>query len=289
MRSVRDPAGLGKVPKSIECFDDALKGKAVEGQVYVRSCSACKKGISFIGNDVPKICPHCGKRYIFKPRDERRLFILQDDYYDSGCDQAILGEMYLEMKRYAANMIKNQAKVKRGFSKEYIEDTSNEAALRLVERYLKTPGSRIDFSFGKMLSKKLGSIMNDKKQIQIDQLISLDQPFFENGSKLADNLARMKLGSVEKLYARSMKDVDEGEHVRRSFARGLDAVYLKIRQDYGAKRALLFLCGVRIQLFAKRPESAVDRFYTFFGSKTRSDMEKAELLMREMIKEGALA
>lgn len=286
--SLKRPS-LGRIPKEIGSFDDVLKNKGEDGVLYVRRCPLCKKDISFIGKAVPIRCPTCGGGYIFKPRDERRLFILQDQYYESGGDQAILGEMYLEMKRYSANMIKNQAKVKRSFSKTYIEDVSNDAAIRLIERYLKCPGSRIDFSFGAMLSKKLGSIMNDDKQKKLDQSLSLEQPFFENGSKLADNLARMKLGPVEQMYSRSPRDLEEAERTRSDFSKGLDAIYLRIRHDQGYKSAMLFLCGVRLSLFARRPVQAIDRFYETFGSKTRSNMERAELLMRELMREGARA
>lgn len=280
---------LGDVPREIERFDDVLKGKAVEGQLYAVACPFCKKSISFIGNDVPIKCPHCGSLYIFKPRDERRLFILQDRYYQSGRSQDVLGEMYVEMQRYAGNMAKHQAKKTRSFSKSYIDEISSEAAVRLVESYLKHPDYRVKVSFGMILSKKVVSIMHDTEQQKMDATISLDQPIFSGGSRIADSLARLHLGAIDQLYEQSSRISDENARTRREFIRMLDQIYLKIRQDQGMKASLLFLCAIRLQLFARRPISAIDRFYEVFGSKTRSNMEKAELLLREMTRQGALA
>lgn len=281
-------ASLGEVEADIEEVGDELKGKADGSKLYMKSCPQCKGTISFIGNSVPRDCPHCGQMYWFKPRDERRLFILQYRFFESGRDPHLLGEMYLEMRRYAENLLKNRAKKGRPFSKNFLEEKSSDATNRLIERFLTNPDYKIHVSFGMMLNKSLGFIYSNKDRM-IDQAVSFDQPFFENGSSMMDNMVRLGLGSPEVLITRSIRGEDENQRVAALVKKTLDAIHDTVRRQQGARNAILFLCGMRLQLFARRPAHASERFYSTFGSDTRRNIERAELIMREMVKEGALS
>jgi hypothetical protein len=269
-------------------LDDSVKGRAIEGKLYIKTCPVCKESISFVGNDIPKICPHCGLAYWFKPKDERGLFTLQDKYLNGGRKSTDLGPMYLEMKRYTENILKGRARKKKAFSKAFLEEKSIDATNRLMERYLKEPNFYIRASFGMMLSKSLGSMYN-KKDLMIDQAVSLDQSFFENGSKLVDNLSRLKLGAAETFYQRSSKNPDENQNTVVAFCDALDKIHSTIREQQGPRNAILFLAGIRLQLFARRPAHAAEKFYSTFGSNTRDNIERAELLLRDRVKEGALS
>ena len=267
--------------------DESLKGRAVEGKLYIKTCPECKGSISFVGNDLPKECPHCKLGYWFKPRDERSLFALQDRYMSNGRRQEDLGAMYLEMRHYAYNILKKRAMKKKAFSKAFLEEKSSDAANRLIERYLKVPDYHIYGSFGMMLSKGLGFIY-DKRDLMIDQAVSLDQPFFENGSKIIDNLSRLKLGAPEIFYEKVSRPSDEVRRSVSNICKVLNQIHDTIHTQQDHRSAILFLVGIRLQLFARRPAHASEKFYATFGADARSNIEHAELLMRNMMKEGAL-
>ncbi len=284
----KTPASLGRLETDIEDVDAALKGQAEDTRLYSRSCPTCKGEISFIGKNVPRDCPHCGQMFWFKPRDERRLFILQQKFLDSNRDPAILGEIFLEMRRYAGNLLKNRAKKGRNFSKAFLEEKSSDTANIFIERYITDPTFKIHVSFGMMLSKNLGKIY-DHRDVMMDQAVSFDAPFFKNGATVADNMARLGLGSVDKITARSSRPIDENSQASTAVIRMINLIHDTIREQQGAKAAILFLCGIRLQLFARRPAHASDRFYSTFGSDARKNIEQAELLMRELVMRGALA
>ena len=103
-----------------------------------------------------------------------------------------------------------------------------------------------------------------------------------------DNITRLKLGPSTTFIDRSSTPVSDPALVTHDFCRVLDSIHDTIRDKQGQKNGILFLCGIRLRLFATRPDSASEKFLSMFGSDTQTNIEKAELLMRNFIKEGAL-
>ena len=255
-----------------------------------RICSACGKETSYGRKDKPKDCPFCHDIYWDKPKDERDLFILQDQYIESGRPNEILGRMYEKMVIYSENIIKKELK-KSGMliSKDLLQEKAESMAIKLVERYLKNSNSIIQFSFGGILKKISTGVLYSTKAKQADQEISLEMSLAEDFSMMDNPSYFIKDPVAKREFERSYERDAYEEYDKQYFHEISDEILSlitgmndRIRYSQNTENSLYFLIGLRNFLDKKKIVS-MDLYYDSCKNQDRQNIENAKMILRRYL------
>lgn len=255
-----------------------------------RVCTACGK-VSYYGRkDKPKVCPFCYDVYWDKPKDERDLFLLQNEYLLSNYDSKILGKMYEKFVAYSENIVKKSLKGSgKLLSREDLTEKSESIAIKLVERYLKTPGSIVENSFGGMLKLISRGVLYAEKVKRVDKETSLEKQIDEDFVML-DNPAYFIKDPVAKRDFETKYELDAHDELAQQTACAISQELMqlingmtnRIRNSQDSDNSFYFLIGLKNFLDPKKVVE-MDQYYDFCKNQDRVNIENAKLIIRKYL------
>lgn len=246
------------------------------GKIRERKCQHCGEIVSYEFGETPQECPFCGSPHWNKPREEYKLFEIQDRYVESGFDKTVLAPMYEILVFYSENIIKRAIKGKVLFSPEVLNEKAQDVALSLYEMYFRKEGYLVHSSFGGILSRSaMGVLYNPKVQYN-DSLLSLDFELDER-RKLQDSVSRYTSDEDEEFnhLREDAYDVYEKNHPEDTVDLVLGVVKEEkehVRDDFSMTDAFLFLVGFRLNL-EKNP--TLNEFYAYWGDNVKQDIDNS--------------
>lgn len=257
-----------------------------ELKIRERKCQHCGNIVQYRYGETPQECPFCGSPYWNKPREEYKLFMIQDEYIESGFDKKKLAPMYEILVFYAENIIKRAIKGKVLFAPEVLNEKAQDVALQFFEMYFKKEGYLVQLSFGGILSKIALGVLYNPKVKQNDDLLSLDYELDER-RRMGDTTTKFMEDGPEK--DRLNEDVYEA-YDRKNPQESLEPVMKiiieekdHIREDFSLEDSLLYLVGMRLYLI-KNPRCSIDEFYDYYGDSVKLDIENSLSRIHEDLK-----
>lgn len=241
-----------------------------------KTCTNCSNIVSYQHKHKPINCPHCGDKYWSKPKDERDLFILQDNYIENGRKKEDLGKMYEKLLKYSSNIIKHKLKSKKILSEEDFYDKSNQIALIMIERYLQDEKNLIDHSFGGMMMWVANGVLFGSRKD--DQTTSLSAVLKDNKSEVLDSIYYLS-GST---FNNSLNENDLiSSNLVNEITNIIDMIYERTKKKKNSQ-SLYFLIGLNHFLEPKK-ESFIREFNTLIANKTKENLEKSALVIRNYL------
>ena len=248
-----------------------------ESKIRERKCQHCGEIVRYSYGETPQECPFCGSPYWNRPREEYKLFTIQDEYIASGYDLKKLAPMYEILVFYAENIIKRAIKGKVLFSPEVLNEKAQDIALNFYEAYFKKPHYVVNSSFGGILSKIALGVLYNPKVKAYDDLLSLDFELDER-RKMGDTTTRFMEDGPEK--DRLNEDVYETfdknnpEEALVPVYRVIDEEKNHIREDFSLKDSFMYLVGLRL-FFTKGQGSKnlLNDFYSYYGDNVKQDID----------------
>lgn len=244
-------------------------------KIRERKCQHCGEIVRYSYGTTPQKCPFCGSPYWNRPREEYKLFTIQDEYLESGRDLKKLAPMYEILVFYAENIIKRAIKGKVLFSPEILNEKAQDVALNFFEMYFKKEDYQVNLSFGGILSKIALGILYNPKVKQNDTILSLDFELDER-RRMGDTTTRFMEDGPEK----DRLNEDVYDHYEKSNPQDVLEPVMKIvseekdhiREDFSLEDSLLFLVGIRIFLL-KNPGCTMNEFYDYYGDNVKQDID----------------
>ena len=246
----------------------------MEKKVKERECSACGKVIQYSYGTTPVACPYCGSPHWNKPREEYKLFAIQDRYIAAGYDLSIIPEMYNILVFYSENIIKKYIKNKTLFSPEDLRDKAQDVALSFYEMYFKKEHYLVKYSFGGILTKIASGVLYNPKTRAFDELLSLDYELDE----------KRTFGESSSVYNQDQHNQETFTHdVQEEYEKRnpedailpVDEIILEecdhVREDFSLADSLLFLVAMRLYL-EKNTQCPVEEFYNYYGDSVKQDV-----------------
>jgi hypothetical protein len=251
-------------------------------KTYKKITSCCGKPVSYKRGTKPEVCPFCGDIYWDKPKGERDLFILQDEYFETK-DEKCLALMYKHIFNYSENIIKNSISVI--YSQEKMEEKAEALAIILLEKYLKDPNFKIEHSFGGLLIRMSKGVLYSKKTKNEDRTHSLDFKVGDDTISLTDNPSYFISDPLfKKDFGEDVFDIIDKKStimLIKEIEKIIELIFTRIRDNGNPEQTLLFLIGIR-NFFSDSRKDFSD-FYTEFGNETRDNIEKTKLVIREYL------
>lgn len=246
-----------------------------------RVCSVCKTNIEYVHKHKPILCPNCNSEYWDKPKDERDLFLLQDEYINSDRDKEYLTPLYDKLFIYAQNIIKHKLRNKVILSQEDFNQKSNDIAIIMVERYLKYPEEKIETSFGGMMLKIANGVLYSKKGI--DTTISLSQTFNDSEKEFVDTIYSYSDNKelFDKYDPQHNEDNYSMQDIVKEFEIVINKIYEKIRKEHSSQN-FLYLLGLKHFLTGHK-EQFTRNFNNLISNKTKNNIEKTKLILRNYL------
>lgn len=259
--------------------------------IYIRECSSCGKEVRFTRGDRPAECPWCGNKFWDKPRDEFKLFMLQEKFIERGRDEKVLGEMYETLESYSETLVKKALRNRIVLTPEEIHDKASDMALSLIDSFRKSDTYVIHGSFGGLLSKiRLGVMFSSDAQMH-DKMLSLDAEIKDNMSLmdnptvyLADGL--LNADAYEVNAATELEKADSAETDKKvcNLIFEEEKTMRECRDDW--KDGILFLAGMRNYL-KNDSKCTADELYSIYGDTVREDVEYMLRKIKEQLVESA--
>lgn len=247
----------------------------VDKKIRERKCQHCGEIVRYSYGETPQKCPFCGSPYWNRPREEYKLFTIQDEYIASGMDKSKLAPMYEILVFYAENIIKRAIKGKVLFSPELLNEKAQDVALQFFEMFYKREGYLVQLSFGGILSKIALGVLYNPKVKQNDDMLSLDFELDER-RKIGDTTTRfMEDGPEKDRLNEDVYDVYERDNPSEVLDPIMKVVIEErdhIREDFSMEDSLLFLAALRI-LLLKNSRCTIDEFYNYYGDSVKQDVE----------------
>jgi len=249
-----------------------------------RKCSNCSEVIEYPHKGKPALCPQCGAKYWDKPKDERDLFLIQDDYINSGRDKDKLSLMYEKLFQYAENIIKHKLRNKKILSEEDLYNKANDIAIIMIERYLKNSENTINHSFGGMMMWiSNGVLFGGKKDDTVD---SLDQTYSDSNRQLLDNLYNISSATHEKMDKKdpqnSISNINT-KSLSKEIMNIVDMIYERVYRKKDPSN-LLYLVGFG-HFMTNKKDSFIREFNNLLSNATKRDIENSKLVVRNYLKE----
>lgn len=243
-----------------------------------RECSCCGKPVEFAFRHKPDKCPYCGSVYWDKPRDEYKLFMLQDEFLNGGRDLHVLGRMYPVLESYSENFVKKALRNRIIMTPEQIHDKASDMAFTILKSY---EGNNKDYkvrgSFGGLLQKiRLGVMFGTNVQ-QDDQMLSLDYEIKENVTLMNNPTSFIDDGEENRAkyesdaYSECVRN--ESEHMDGTVCDLIFDEHRKMREMRDDRMdSLLFLVAIRNN-FLKGRKGLMDDMYSLYGTKVKDDVD----------------
>jgi hypothetical protein len=252
-------------------------------QIYKCTCWNCGEKTSYTVSSRPELCPSCCAEFWDKPADELKLFNLQKQFLNTQ-DNTVLGLMYLALKDYSANMIKDRSKSLKTFTKDFIESASSECALRVIQQYLSKPNYKVNASFGGNLGWVINGVLHEDQDY--DKHWSLDENF-DGDDSFIDSLGKDGLAHEYHRFIhdptpdlRNVKCSDEVLDL-------IESVRKAIQNNLGTSKSLNYLI-IFFHKTKRRHPRYVELYYDWIGKDNRDVFEKAELVIHSYLKESLL-
>lgn len=249
-----------------------------------KKCSNCKSLIEYPHKGKPDLCPVCDAKYWDKPKDERDLFLLQDEFINNGRDSKYLGMMYEKLFEYAKNIIKHKLRTKKIISQEDFDSKANDIAIIITERYLKNPDEKINHSFGGMMMWIAnGVLFGGKKDDKID---SLNDTYYDSEKELIDNIYNLASAQHEEMNKRDPQNsisMINQTHLSKEMSDIIDKIYIRIRKKKKSDN-FLYLLGVS-HFFSQKKDTFVREFNDIIPTSTKRQIEQTKLIIRNYLKD----
>lgn len=251
--------------------------------IKTKICSACEESIDYPWGKMPSSCPACGALYWDKPRDERVLFELQDEFFQERSNRT-LGKIYERLFDYSQNMIKSLLRNKHILPEDDLVEKANDIANKIVEKYLKDENFSIKWSFGAMLSKiAKGILFRSRRE---ESHLSLNAHVMDGDQEIEDNL----------FYKGFDPLIQHEENVEDSFLKNQDSavgeaynliekIYERI-SDTEEKEVvpLLYLIALKNRLYSPNHQF-LENFFEYSGREVKENIRNTELLLHNYLKE----
>ena len=247
-----------------------------EYKVRERKCQHCGEIVRYSYGETPQKCPFCGSPHWNKPREEYKLFTIQDAYVAAGHDKSLLAPMYEILVFYAENIIKRAIKGKVLFSPEVLNEKAQDIALNFFEAYFKKENYEVHLSFGGILSKIALGVLYNPKVKQNDDLLSLDFELDER-RKMSDVVSKSAGDEEKEKLSETVYDVFEKSNPDDSLDPVMKVIVEEkdhIREDFSLQDSFLYLTGLRLYL-AKNPKCSIDEFYDYYGDNVKQDIDNS--------------
>ena len=245
------------------------------GKDKKRVCANCHSIITYGYGTKPAVCPVCGNKWWDKPKDEFDLFVLQDDYINSGRSPEKLSLMYNGLIRYSENLIKRNLKGKAVLDLERIKEQAEDVALNFLEIYIKKEDYVVEFSFGGLLARYVAGVMYNKREQLNDQLTSLDMMMADD-MKLEDNMYKfMDMSPEKEKFERDAYNEYIGSHPEELLDDLISIIHKKkktVEKSNSKVETFLFLVAMR-NIFLKNRRCSIDEFYDYYGDDLKFDID----------------
>ena len=248
-----------------------------------KSCLNCGTVFDFEKEERPKECPVCGTPFWWNPPDEQELFVLQDAFLRAERDPEKLGPMYQKLLTYSENLIKNKMRNKFFMDSDYIEQKSNEVAMKVIEKYLANPEFVITTSFGGLMSKLVLGVLWGKAR-KTDQDESLNQKIFDGESELESQLYSLASNplSLTSGNREIESTLDDSENLMSDIRYRIDRPY-EIVSEYKNSENFFYLLGL-LHSFSGKPDEFMREYYNLAGSRVKQNIEGTRLLLHNYLK-----
>lgn len=257
----------------------------MEKKVRERNCQHCNQVVRYSYGETPQECPFCGSPYWNKPREEYKLFSIQDEYIDSGMNKEKLIPMYEVLVFYAENIIKKAIKGKILFSPEVLNEKAQDVALNFFEMYFKKEGYVVKTSFGGILSKISLGVLYDPKIRMADESISLDIELNEKNS-LSDIAPSIVTEEEKEKFSEDVYQAYDKNNPLQILDTIEDVIRSQVKflkEDFSKEDAFLFLSALCLRL-RKRDRNCLNEFYDYYGDTVKQDIDNTlDLVRRELI------
>lgn len=240
-----------------------------------RTCPNCGAVVEYNHGSMPSECPVCHNPYWNRPKEECKLFTIQQDYIESGRDKKHLMPMFEVLQFYSENIIKKKVKGKVLFSPEYLYEKAGDIALQFYELYYKYPEYEVKSSFGGILSKMALGALYSPKNKRNDELLSLDYEIDE----------RLKMGDNPALYMADSEDRDKllvdvyeeyekthSEEIVDTLLKIVTQNMMKVEREISDVDGFLYLVLLRYNL-SKARKSLINEFYDYYGDSSKESVE----------------
>lgn len=236
---------------------------------YIK-CNNC--GEKYLIKEKPDQCK-CKHPYWNKPESEFVLFNLQDEFISSNFSERIFNKMYVVLNPYVKKHIVIKTKGKKIFSKEELEEKTNDTISKLYQNYISLDDFTVKASFSGWISYALLNILYNKKLQREEQYISLNTSISsENGeSEFINSLSH----NGEFIYSESAEESyfqNKEEDVINGVLYLIDSTYEIALKEKGFKYAHLLKTGINHHINKRRP-AFIDRYYDFVGIHLKNVIE----------------
>lgn len=251
-----------------------------------KKCNLCKERITYNEESFPDVCPACGEKYWEKPLVEIKLHRLQDKYIATR-DQKYLGEMFVEMKEIATNIIYGHLKSNGKYlNQEDVEDKALETMEKIIRSYLKSDQFYIKNSFtGYIQQAALYPLYNDKLKRTEQNEVSVNTPIGGgfDGNKERTILDKLSSQSKEGVQEEYLNNILEEELLVQIL--DFVSIFANVAfREKGAKEALTQLVLLK-HFIQHKPDRFFDRCWEFYPYDTRNHFDKLTINLKRFMEE----
>lgn len=249
---------------------------------YQKMCTVCSYLVEYHNRNKPEVCPSCGDPYWDKPKDERDLFLLQEEYMETRSEKDFLA-MYNKIKTYARNVIVGKIRNSYRMSQDLLEEKIDDLSQIMLEKYLSDENYCVKYSFGGLLKRIANGVLYSKKNEESNE--SLEKSIWGGDIELQDQFLSVGGKSL------AMDDMDftdaifnKDEYVVETLYKSVEELATKLRETgrHGTYDSLIFLIGVR-HFFNNIDYRINDQFLSMFPAMKKTT-DKAILEMKKWLK-----
>ncbi len=268
------------------------KKNRIDGKIeYEKICVYCTKDVKYFHGKKPQVCPHCGESDYIKPPTETRLFLLQDKYFQNR-DSKYLSEMFIILKTYAASIIKKNLPKDFIYHYDQLDEKAQDAATLFIEYYLVHNNFRVEKSFGGYLQWKVKEVLWNKKLQREEDHESLNYLSTKawKDSDHAQVIDRTMFANMKPLYGADedhtlVPHINNTEDLILGIESIINGSMIEIKKLYISNYYILIILFGICLIMEGKTDVYMDKFYHYFGSEIKKDVDKIKLLIYRFIKE----
>lgn len=253
--------------------------------VYEKTSTCCNKLVVFERGSKPEVCPFCGTPYWDKPKDERRLFILQDEYIKNGRKHRDLEKIFFAVLEYAKNIVKSAVKSKKILSVDDLNEKAEDITTIFLESYLRNPEFEVKNSFGGLLLKYSKGVLYGSQEH--DKNYSMDRIFADSMTIESNPLFFIKDPEIRSRYSTDVHDeyleIHQNDIVKEIYT-VIEMIYERLEVSETPSNRLKYLIGMK-NFFELNKSSFMMEYYSFSGNRVKQHIENSKLLIRRYLLE----